>query len=193
MKPVSRLQPVKSQLQRIPPGSFIGEHTMLWGFPRRMTVDTVTDCVLGKLTSATCPGLAEHDSSCHVCFGALRLLALTCLGICSSILWSYCAQTKFQLQLKDIIVSDMNFLQLQLLCDLLFLNLRPVASLGADIDELPCPCRYFNVITRSAMAARSLKEKYLRKAAWKGITHDYRWRDVSCMGMQTCTDSYRHV
>ena len=41
------------------------------------------------------------------------------------------------------------------------------ATLGADIAELPCPCRYFNVITRSAMAARSLKEKYLRKAAWK--------------------------
>ncbi|CAJ1447289.1 unnamed protein product [Effrenium voratum] len=30
-------------------GDFFGEHTMLWGFRRRMTVDAVTSCILGKL------------------------------------------------------------------------------------------------------------------------------------------------
>lgn len=73
---------MKSQLQRISPGSFIGEHTMLWGFPRRMTVDAVTDCVLGKLTSATCPG------SLNSRFGKLSVecvrLVLSCFFLCGS-------------------------------------------------------------------------------------------------------------
>lgn len=39
---------------RISPGTFFGEHSMLWGFCRRMTVDALDDCVLGQLERETC-------------------------------------------------------------------------------------------------------------------------------------------
>lgn len=114
---------------------------MLWGFPRRMTVDAVTDCVLGKLASATCACSKAED---------IRNVEYYLKFVSYATLRSH-DRSSWKSSILLFIQFWQNFI---VLCPDKFDHDRSYSG------------RYFNITTRSAMDARSLREKYLRKVLW---------------------------